>query len=511
MEEKVIFDFREVLSQLPHGELEELLEWHRRAREELGRDWVAAALLMGGWPPKLLPFTTARDHRVAACAASLTYPEDLWPEFWRLIRKMGRAQALALAPRDFLRMLEATRSFSPRARRWVRGTGLEYIGRLLADRARWEAQVLSDSDSLLKLVHAVRAPVPRKFYLVLVKKSAWEDSSWPRLSAWRRFQRALGQRDFPSASRAILAGRLPLLRVEGVVDLSRAPGELLRAALSSATPGQVIRRLERLARAGRLGEMRVKEAVLASIERAGGDPRVAPADLRRAAVLAQIPEEVREALRLAEERARERLRARRAKAIRTAPGRVCLIVDTSGSMEACIVASRQLAAYLADQGAEVVALRFDSHAAPIIPPLREGRQLWEAAFSGLRAHGWTCIRAGLEKAGELAAEADCWVLLSDGQETRGPYIEEDWLPPNPPLRLVMMWFGERDDPEVRPAFRSWLCAMGAEEFDGRMREGRLDYAALDDLAAVVLAGDALREWVGALPLEALELLSPKIT
>ncbi|MGB9804384.1 hypothetical protein, partial [Desulfofundulus sp.] len=70
-------------------------------------------------------------------------------------------------------------------------------------------------------------------------------------------------------------------------------------------------------------------------------------------------------------------------------------------------------------------------------------------------------------------------------------------------RVAVMWF---DGDRPASGFQRWLRAVGADEFRPQTRDGRLDYAALDDLVRLALAGDRLDEWVATLPVSVVEKL-----
>lgn len=486
--------FQAIMAHVPHGDVGSLVPAYEKLRRDMGRDFLALGLLAGGYPPETPPFLTGRDHRVVVAAALLTYPEQCGP-WWRTARALGARQAVCLPVRNLLQVVRTTREFRPRARRWVRRTVLQYLSALAADEAAWERQVLVDGRSLARLIRAVRAPVPERLMKPLRNRRCWAD--WPVLSVARRFVVAYREGG-PEAGAQVLAEaeergvRLPLLFLEGVADIY-CP-ELLPRVIPLMTGKQLLQRLSRLDEAGALEEgSRTWEAVARVLERAAGDPRVAPADVRRARDLVVLPAHVEEALARLEEARRAALPAG------PVPGwagrEVCLVVDKSGSMEPAITAAGQLAAFLADQGARVTAVVFDSSARVLAPEVgSDERPDWRATFRGVRASGQTSIGAALRKAAEVAAGADLWVILTDGACNTPPSAEEN--SPRPERgRVAVMWF----NPDPAPGFWRWLRAVGAEQFVPRVREGRLDYAALDDLTRLCVAGADLKEWLSSVP------------
>ncbi|MEW5932040.1 MAG: vWA domain-containing protein [Bacillota bacterium] len=487
--------FRRLMATVPHGDVSSLVPAYEKLRGDMGRDFLALGLLAGGYPPGTPPFLTGRDHRVVVAAALLTYPEQCGP-WWRTARALGTRQAVCLPVRNLLQVVRATREFRPRARRWVRRTVLQYLTALAADEAAWERQVLVDGHSLERLIRMVRAPVPERLMRPLRDRRCWTE--WPVLSVARRFAAACREGG-PEAGTQVLAEaeqrgvRLPLLFLEGVADVYRL--ELLPHVIPLMTGKQLLQRLSRLNEAGALVEgCGAWEAIARVLGRAAGDPRVAPADVRRARdLVAGLPPHVEVALARLEEARRAALPAG------PVPGwagrEVCLVVDKSGSMEPAITAAGQLAAFLADQGARVTVVVFDSQARVLAPEVgSDGRPDWRATFRGIRAGGWTSIGAALQKAAEVAAGADLWVVLTDGACNTPPYAERN--SPRPERgRAAVMWFNRNPS----PGFAAWVRENRAEEFQPPVRAGRLDYAALDDLARLCGAGSALEEWLASVP------------
>lgn len=486
---------RGIMASVPHGDVVSLVPAYEKLRGDMGRDFLALGLLAGGYPPGTLPFLTGRDHRVVVAAALLTYPEQCGP-WWRTARALGARQAVCLPVRNLLQVVRTTREFRPRARRWVRSTVLRYLSTLAADEAAWERQVLMDGRSLEHLIRAVRAPVPERLMRPLRDRRSWAE--WPVLSVARRFA-AVCREGGPEAGAQVLAEaeergiRLPLLFLEGVADVYRL--ELLPRVIPLMTGKQLLQRLSRLNEAGALVEgSGAWEAVARVLERAAEDPRVAPADVRRARdLVVSVPPHVEAALARLEEARRAALPAG------PVPGwvgrEVCLVVDKSGSMEPAITAVGQLAAFLADQGARVTVIVFDSLARVLVPEVApDGRPDWRATFRGIRAGGWTSIGAALQKAAEVAADADLWVVLTDGACNTRPYAERN--SPHPERgRVAVMWFNRNPS----AGFAAWVRENRAEEFLPPMRGGKLDYAALDDLARLCVAGPAIEEWLSTVP------------
>lgn len=65
-----------------------------------------------------------------------------------------------------------------------------------------------------------------------------------------------------------------------------------------------------------------------------------------------------------------------------------------------------------------------------------------------------------------------------------------------------MWFSRSPARE----FLDWCSAVGAEEFYPRVRGGRLDFAALDDLVRLCMGAEAIREWLGSVPSHVVDAL-----
>ncbi|SMB96347.1 von Willebrand factor type A [Thermanaeromonas toyohensis ToBE] len=501
--EEEVQRFERIMSTVPHGDTESLAPAYQRMREEMGRDFLALGLMAGGYPPRVEPFLTGRDHRVVVAAALMTYPESggLW---WRTARLLGFRQMAAMPPREVLRVVRTSREFRPRARRFVNGCVRRYVGALARDRDAWQAQVLLDGRSLDELIRYCNVPVPAEHMEVLRSRKAWEAEAWPRLALARELSEAARQGDRERVTSLLKeAGRnLPLLYVEGLVNIYE-PG-VAPYAVGMMTPKQLLQRMDRLARGGLLENSDVREKVLSLLERATRDERVAPADVRRVreTVGSSLPEEFRVALERLEEERRERLVAGPMGAASWRGKSVCLIVDRSGSMEPAIVAASQLAAYLADQGANVKAVAFAEKASVVEPEVApDGRPDWRATFAGLRASGWTSIGSGINLAHRVAPDADLWVVLTDGAENRPPYVDRQ--SPRPQNgRVAVMWFNRSPS----RGFFEWCSAVGAEEFHPQVRGGRLDFAALDDLVRLCMGSDAVREWLSTVPSHVVDAL-----
>lgn len=501
-DEETAISFKKIMSTVPHGDMSQLVPQYARLRKEMGRDFLALALLAGGYPPETPPFLTGRDHRVVMAAALMTYPEKT-ADWWKVARLLGQRQFFGLDTRNALEAVKVTRQFTPKARRFVQNTVQKYIDHLQMADGEWANRVLVDSRSLKALVEYAKVSVDSEYMAVLRDKKAWDDNSWPRLKAAREFVRLVNSNDYIAAANILKKTKLPLLFIEGCVDIARS--EIAAAAIRNATPKQVMARLSKLARSGALGDRDVFEAVAGALRRAVDDPRVAPADLRRVQDLANrdLPETILQLLAEAEEKKRQELFKQ--SEIDLSLKQICLIVDKSGSMNDAITAAGQMAAYFAGQGARVKAIRFDSKAFEIIPETDEsGKPDWRRTFGGIRAGGYTSIGAALKKAAEIAPAADLWVVLTDGACNTHPYADESSPIPESG-RIAVVWFGRSPS----QGFEKWLCWSAAEEFAPNMRDGRLDYAALDDLVRLCLAGDRIEEWVATLPVNVVEMLIKK--
>ncbi|SHF72864.1 hypothetical protein SAMN02745218_02966 [Desulfofundulus australicus DSM 11792] len=490
--------FKQVMSVVPHGNLKEVIPQYQKMREKMGRDFLALALLAGGYPPESQPFLTGRDNKVAVAAALLTCPETV--PWWRVARLLGQRQFFGMDVRNALETVRASRMFSPRARRHVNNAAQKYVDRLQMADGEWENRVLADSKSLKALIEYTNASVDSEYMAVLRDRKAWDSKEWPRLKTAREFARLVDSGDYGAAGRLLEKTKLPLLFVEGCADITRP--EIAAAVLKYATPKQVMARLNKLTRSGVLKDPAVFDTVVGVLRKAVGDNRVAPADIRRVREfaagidpgLAGILEEV-------EAKKRERLYGN--SQVDLTAKETCLIVDKSGSMDEAIRAAGQLAAYFADQGAVVKAVRFDTKAYQITPEIgKDGRPDWKGTFSMLTANGGTSIGAGLNKAADIASDADLWVVLTDGGDNTHPLAGENSPKPEHG-RVAVMWFNWD-----RPAsgFQRWLQVVGADEFRPQTRDGRLDYAALDDLVRLALAGDRLDEWIATLPVSVVEKL-----
>lgn len=494
--EDEVVRFERVMATVPHGDVASIIPAYQKMRAEMGRDFLALGLLAGGYPPDVEPFLTGRDHRMVVAAALMTYPEELGP-WWRMARLLGFRQMAAMPPREVKRVVEATRQFRPRARRFVNGCVQRYVDALAGDRDAWENQVLVDGKSLDALIRYCNASVYANRIRVLRDRKAWAADEWPRLAAARELSLAARNGDRQRVVSILReAGRmLPLLYVEGTIDAYDP--EIAPHVVGLMTPKQLFQRLDRLQRGGLLEDPGVRERVFAVLERAKRDSRVSPADVRRVREFVgdRLPEEIRDVLAAVEAEKRSQLGTGPERAAAWQGKKVCLIVDRSGSMEPAIVAASQLAAYLADQGAEVKAVIFASQASELAPELGpDGKPDWRATFAGVRAGGWTSIGAGLNMAYRIAADADLWVVLTDGACNTRPHAAEDSPKPDRG-RVAVMWF----DPSPSPGFRAWCSAAGAEEFKPQVRGGRLDFAALDDLVRLCMGGEAIREWLARVP------------
>ncbi|MGB9825258.1 MAG: hypothetical protein ACPLRU_01180, partial [Desulfofundulus sp.] len=205
--------FKQVLSTVPHGDLKETVPQYQKMREKMGRDFLALALLAGGYPPESQPFLTGRDSRVAVAAALLTCPETV--PWWRVARLLGRRQFFGMDVRNALEAVRASRMFSPRARRHVNSAAQKYVDRLQAADGEWENRVLVDGKSLKALIEYTSASVDGEYMAVLRDRKAWDSGRWPRLKAAREFKRLVDSGNYGAAGRLLEKTRLPLLFVEG--------------------------------------------------------------------------------------------------------------------------------------------------------------------------------------------------------------------------------------------------------------------------------------------------------
>jgi Mg-chelatase subunit ChlD len=412
---------------------------------------------------------------------------------------LGKRQLFGLDARNALQAVTLTRKFSPRARRFVKNAVQEYVNVLAADRNAWENRVLVDGNSLKSLVEYAKVSVSTELMAPLRDKKNWNSESWPKLKAAREFSVLAREGRYSEAAEVLKRYRLPLLFVEGCADISRP--EIAEVIIErSATPKQLLNRLAKLARSGVFNDTLALEKVLAVLRR--GDARVTPADVRRVRDVAgdSLPWEIQKVLADIEEEKRKFIKEHFK--VDLSVKEICLIVDKSGSMSNAIAAAGQMAAYFADQGAQVKAVRFDAKAYEIVPELDEnGKPDWRKTFAGIKAGGYTSIGAALKKAAEVAPAADLWIVLTDGGCNTHPYADENSPVPESG-RAAVVWF----DRSPSSGFVRWLRHISAEEFEPGTRNGRLDYAALDDLVRFCLAGDRIEEWVATLPVGVVEKL-----
>jgi len=497
--EEAALPFKQVMSNIPHGDVTRLVPEYSRLRAEMGRDFLALALLAGGYPPDTLPFLAGRDHRVAVAAALMTYPEEA-AEWWKIARLLGKRQLFGLDAKNALEAVKATRQFTPRARRFVKNAVQEYVDVLAADKNAWESRTLVDGESLKALIEYAKASVPAELMAPLRDKKNWDSGNWPKLKTARAFSALAREGRYAEAADLLKRQKLSLLFVEGCADVSRP--EIAAAALYGATPKQVLVRLNKFSRSGALKDPLTLETVCNALKKAATDPRVAPADVRRVRDLAgdSLPDFLQKLLAEIEERMREEMQKK--SKVDLSLKEICLIADKSGSMEEAVTAAGQAAAYFADQGAKVKAIRFDTKAFEIVPEVdSDGKPDWRRTFKGIKANGGTSIGAALKKAAEIAPAADLWIVLTDGACNTHPYADENSPVPESG-RAAVVWFGKSPS----QGFTRWLRCAGAEEFEPGTRNGRLDYAALDDLIRLCLAGDRIEEWVATLPVGVVEKL-----
>ncbi|MHB2019634.1 MAG: hypothetical protein ACYCW6_22045 [Candidatus Xenobia bacterium] len=190
---------------------------------------------------------------------------------------------------------------------------------------------------------------------------------------------------------------------------------LLYALISVMTPQQAINNLAFLQKRGCLELAETRQALNLRLQTAIREGRVS--DMKTRVALSQLPSVdhslADSLLRITQKRLRNRGRL-------TEP--TALLVDKSGSMQACIEIGKLLATMcstIAD--ADLWVYAFDSHAFRIEPSDRSF-PAWERAFSRIIADGATSIGAGLVPL--MNARVRQVVVITDGEENQDPYFAE---------------------------------------------------------------------------------------
>lgn len=372
-----------------HGKLPELQGLHSRA---LGRDPLFYGHLAGWYRQH----GSIRDHHELFVAHLLTSK-------FSDHRQHGKVLLQHLRPYQVARVVRYTKETLRYQTRILRSAVRFYLKRREAVPAWLEECVVRDRHSM-KYLYATLRLAPGE----LAEQMLFGRGAPGRLQVVRELQRA---RHVPRVQAGLIRDhKIHFTTAMGTIK--HFTPEVLSALVSVMTPQQVINNLGFLEKRGGLACDAIRLQVEARIKEGVHEARVS--DFKALVALSSIKADPDLRLRLYR-MTQERLRSRGRITVPTA-----LLVDKSGSMQACIEAGKRLAMLVSSICDATLYVEVFDHASFSFNPQRRDLLGWERAFEYVVAAGCTSIGAPVRKLMEQRVEQ--FVIVSDGEENEAPFF-----------------------------------------------------------------------------------------
>lgn len=393
-----------------HGDLKALSAIHDRAIQE-------DPLLYGPLARWYQEHGAIRDHHelfVAHCLAS-PFPEH---------REHGLVLLQTLRPYQVARVVGFLKETLRYPTRIAKTAVAMFLKRREADVEWFDECCIRDARSMKYLYATLRIKPSQRAEQILFQGKPPAES---RVAAVKKLVKLKSRPD--QQAELIRRHHIHFTTARGAV--SNYTPDILRALVEVMTPAQVITNLSFLEKRGGLADRAIRASVSAKVEHAVSESRVA--EFKALVAMQKLSLDSTMADKMLG-MIGQRLRRRGIIKQNTA-----VLVDKSGSMDACIEIGRLLAALCSTIcDAQLWVEAFDS-ASFTVRPGQNNFAGWEEAFRRVRASGATSIGVSVRKLRHLPIEQI--LLISDGEENTFPHFLPEVQALGRPVKIIWIRVG----------------------------------------------------------------------